>query len=214
VSALQQIEQVLRRPGADPGLRCLALLHGACCAGRFDTVPDLLELAVAAGVQDAALHEALLQVAAYGGFPRALEGLGLLARRRRTPPPPEPPDPPPAAGRATWDAVYREHSEEVLAGLEELLPGLSRRVLDGAYRQILSRAGLPLRDRELLAVAALGLMALAAPLGSHVRGALRNGSAPDLVIDILDTVRVLATPEALAVIDQAVDRISRNVYRA
>jgi alkylhydroperoxidase/carboxymuconolactone decarboxylase family protein YurZ len=56
-------------------------------------------------------------------------------------------------------------------------------------------------------------MALPSPLGSHVRGALRNGSTPALVIDILDTARVLANPEALAVLDQAVDRISRNVYR-
>ena len=214
MSAIQQIEQAVRRPGAEAGLRCLAVLHGACCAGRFDVVPDLLDLASATGVQDGALHEALLQVVAYGGYPRALEGLGLLARRRRAPPPPERPDPPHDAGRATWDAVYREHAENVLAGLEGLMPGLSRRVLDGAYRHILSRPGLSLRDRELLAVAALALMALPAPLGSHVRGALRNGSAADLVIDILDTVRPLASPEALAVIDQAVDRISRNVYRA
>ena len=214
VSAIQQIEQAVRRPGAEPGLRCLALLHGACCAGRFDLVPGLLELAAASQVEDGALHETLLQVVAYGGYPRALEGLGLLARRRRSPPPPARPDPPLDAGRATWDAVYREHAESVLTGLEELMPGLSGRVLDGAYRHILSREGLSLRDRELLAVAALGLMALPAPLGSHVRGALRNGSAPDLVVDILDTVRPLASPEALAVIDQAVDRISRNVYRA
>jgi 4-carboxymuconolactone decarboxylase len=220
VSAIQQIEQAVRRPrpvgaeGSDGGLRCLALLHGACCAGRFDVVPRLLQLAVETGVGEPRLHEALLQVVAYGGFPRALEGLGLLARSRREPPPPALAEPPHDAGRATWDAVYREHSEEVLGALEALLPGLSRRVLDGAYRQILSRPGLALRDRELLAVAALGLMALPAPLGSHVRGALRNGSAPELVIDILDTVRALASPEALAVIDQAVDRISRNVYRA
>jgi 4-carboxymuconolactone decarboxylase len=213
VSLTQQIALAVRRPGGEPGLRCLALLHGACCAGRLQALPELLDLAAASGVGEVALHEALLQVVAYGGFPRALEGLGALARQRRTPPPPDRADPPPAAGRATWDAIYSEHADEVLAGLEALLPGLSRRVLEGAYRQILAREGLSLRDRELLAVAALGLMALPAPLGSHVRGALRNGSPPALVIDILDTARVLASPEALAVIDQAVDRISRNVYR-
>ena len=209
----QQLGEVVRRPGGDPALRSLALLHGACCAGRFDAVPALLELAAAAGVPDVALQEACLQVVAYGGFPRAIEALGLLARHRNRPPPPPPPEPPPAAGRATWDAIYRDHGEEVLAGLAAVAPGFPALVLESAYRRILAREGLSLGDRELLAVAALALMALPAPLGSHVRGALRNGSSPAAVIDILDTARVLGAPEALPVIDQAVDRISRNVYR-
>jgi 4-carboxymuconolactone decarboxylase len=209
----QQLGEVVRRPGGDPGLRSLALLHGACCAGRFDAVPALLDLAAAAGVPDVALQEACLQVVAYGGFPRAIEALGLLARHRDRPPPPRPPEPPPAAGRATWDAIYRDRAEEVLAGLEAVAPGFPELVLESAYRRILARAGLSLGDRELLAVGALALMALPAPLGSHVRGALRNGSSPAIVIDILDTARPLGAPEALPVIDQAVDRISRNVYR-
>jgi len=213
MSLPQQLGLAVRRPGGDPGLRSLALLHGACCAGRFDAVPALLELAASAGVTDVALLEACLQVVAYGGFPRAIEGLGLLARQRRGPPPPPPPEPSPAAGRATWDAIYREQAEEVLGGLSAVAPGFPELVLDGAYRRILAREGLPLRERELLGVAALALLALPVPLGSHVRGALRNGSSPEAVIDILDTARVLAAPEALPVIDQAVDRISRNVYR-
>lgn len=195
-------------------MRCLALVHGACCAGRFDALAALFELAEELRVDPRALHEALLQVVAYGGFPRAIEGLSRLAEARRGPPPPAQPEPDPAAGRATWDAIYREHGDEVLAGLDALAPGFPHWVLDSAYRRILARPGLSLRDRELLAVAALGLMGLAAPLGSHVRGALRNGSSPALVTDILDTARVLAAPEALPVMDQAADRLSRNVYRA
>ena len=205
---------MVTRPGGEPGVRCLALIHGACCAGRFDALPPLLELAHELRLDGTALHEAALQVVAYGGFPRAIEGLSLLAASRRQPPPPARPDPAPAAGRATWDAIYRDRGDEVLAGLEALAPGFPHWVLDSAYRRILARPGLSLRDRELLAVAALGLMALAAPLGSHVRGALRNGSSPALVTDILDSARVLAAPEALPVMDQAVDRLSRNVYRA
>jgi 4-carboxymuconolactone decarboxylase len=214
VSLSDQLRQAVTRPGGEPGVRCLALIHGACCIGRFDALPPLFELAHELLLDGRALHEAVLQVVAYGGFPRAIEGLSLLAAARREPPPPAQPEPAPAAGRATWDAIYRERGDEVLAGLQALAPGFPHWVLDSAYRRILARPGLSLRDRELLAVAALGLMALPAPLGSHVRGALRNGSSPALVTDILDSARALAAPEALPVMDQAADRLSRNVYRA
>jgi 4-carboxymuconolactone decarboxylase len=214
VSLPQQLRLALTRPVGEPAVRALALAHGAACAGRFDAVPPLLDLAAELGAGPEALHEACLQVVAYGGFPRAIEALTLLSARRREPPPPAHREPAPAAGRAVWDSIYSDQAEDVLAKLEALAPGFPHWVLDSAYRRILARPGLALRDRELLGVAALALMALPAPLGSHVRGALRNGSSADLVADILDTARVLAGPEALAVIDQAVDRLSRNVYRA
>jgi 4-carboxymuconolactone decarboxylase len=207
---------VVRRPGGAPRTRCLALLHGAACAGRFDAVPPLLALAAGLGVKAPALLETALQVVAYGGFPRAIELLTHL--RREAPPPPGTPradgDPDLAGrGRAVWGAIYARQAEEVLATLEALHPGFSQVVLQDAYGRILARPGLPLAERELLAVAALALMALPAPLGSHIRGALRNGCNADAVMDTLDTCRVLADPAALLVLEQAQDRLSRSVYR-
>lgn len=214
MSLSQQLREVVRRPGGEPGLRALALAHGAACAGRAEALPALLRLAADEGCAPEALHEACLQVVAYGGFPRAIEALTVLARLRHGPPPPAHREPAHAAGRATWDAIYAGQADEVLARLEALAPGLPHWVLDSAYRRILSRPGLALRDRELLGVCALALMALPSPLRSHVLGALRNGSSAALVTDILETARVLAGPEALATIDQAVERLSRPVDRA
>jgi len=230
---------VLRRPGLAPELRCLALLHGAACAGRFDALPALLAAAPVLGLPlaDPRVAETALQVVAYGGFPRAIEVLTHLHRARGRPAAPgsgepgepgksetsgapggrEPTDDPraqdAARGRRVWDAIYKDLAQDVLATLEDLHPGLPGLVLEDAYGAILARPGLSLAERELFAVAALALMALPAPLGSHIRGALRNGSNAPAVMDILDTCRVLADPAALAVLAQAQDRLSRSVYR-
>ncbi|HZJ70724.1 MAG TPA: hypothetical protein VFF36_07300, partial [Planctomycetota bacterium] len=48
---------VLGAPG-DPALRCLALLHGATCIGRFDLVAALHELADRLQIPAARRHEA------------------------------------------------------------------------------------------------------------------------------------------------------------
>lgn len=219
MSLAQDIDDALRRPGGDPAVRCLALLHGAACAGRFDAVPALLALGAAHGLPptDPRLLEMALQVVAYGGFPRTIELLTLLREARAGAPAPAPAEAlagaVPGRGRAVWDAIYRNNAEEVLASLEELHPGFPGLVLEDAYGRLLARPGLSLAERELLAVAALALMGLAAPLGSHVRGALRNGSNSPAVMDILDSCRVLADPAALAVLAQAQDRLSRSVYR-
>jgi 4-carboxymuconolactone decarboxylase len=244
LSFAQDIADVLRRPGGAPEVRCLALLHGAACAGRFDAVPALLQAGATLGLPptDPRLAETALQVVAYGGFPRAIELLTHLRRARaeashpaataattataaasttRTASATRPAAPPPvdpgilaAQGRRVWDAIYKDLAEDVLASLDDLSPGFSRIVLEDAYGRLLARPGLSLAERELLAVAALALMALPAPLGSHIRGALRNGSNAPAVMDILDTCRILADPAALAVLAQAQDRLSRSVYRS
>jgi len=212
---------VISRPGGDPAVRCLALMHGASCIGRFDAVESLHGLAAELGIGAIRLQETALQVVAYGGFPRAIAGLALWAGVRGGDAPRSEPEgvgegartDQAAAGRAVWDAVYARNAEDVIDSLESLAPGFSGWVLEAAYGRLLARPGLTLEERELLAVAALGLMALPTPLGSHARGALRNGSKPGTVMDILDCCRILADANATPVLDQALDRLSRNVYR-
>lgn len=215
-----ELASAIHRPGGDPATRCLALMHASSCVGRFDAVERLHGLAAELAIEPIRIQETALQVVAYGGFPRAIQGLSIWARFRSdglkpaAPPEAAPASADPAAaGRAVWDAVYARNSEDVLATLEGLAPGFSGWVLEAAYGRILARPGLSLEERELLAVAALCLMALPAPLASHVRGALRNGSKPAVVMDILDCCRGLADAAAAPVLDQALDRLSRNVYR-
>jgi len=213
-----QLDEALAAPGQPPGLRALALLHGAAVAGRGEQVGWLAERARRHGEPWERVEEAALQVVAYGGFPRAIDALLRVAdlrdgaprgsareargERERL-----------ADGRRVWDTIYAGHAEAVLATLEGVSPGFSGWVLDAAYGRILSRGVLELAERELLAVSALGLAGLPAPLGSHVRGALRAGSTVEAIQDILHLSALLADPRTVPVIEQARDRLSRNVYR-
>ncbi len=230
-------------PGGDPALRCLSLLHGAAVIGRFDAVQALAAHALTLGLPTAKLAAAGLQVAPYGGFPRAIETLSLIAEAQRASGPastdsgsnpgrirPNAPQEEALQSQATPSAdssldrlrvaglevfrmVYGDNTEAVLEQLATLHADLPSHVLEAAYGKVLSQPGLSLGERELLAVSALALAALPAPLGSHIRGALRNGFTSAAVEDILHASTSLADKSALPVIDQALDRLSRKVYR-
>ncbi|MHC5211527.1 MAG: carboxymuconolactone decarboxylase family protein [Planctomycetota bacterium] len=210
-----EIEAVVQRPGepVQIAMRCLSLLHGAACIGRFDAVTALGKLAERLGISRARVHEAALQVVPYGGYPRAIEALTRVSSPTRSPGDGAAPDRGGAdaggtpTGARVFEAVYGDQAEPVRRALDRLSPGLSRQVVEDAYGRVLARSGLEVQERELLAVASLALMALPSPLDSHVRGALRNGSTPQAVMDILDSCRVLASPEALSVIARVRDRL-------
>lgn len=189
--------------------------------GRFDAVEQLVSIAAELGLPRDRLLAAGLQVVPYGGFPRAIETLGILsaglpeapAEGGPTAQSPRSSDEIQAKGRETFQLIYGDKTEVVLGQLEALHPELAQHVLEAAYGMILASPGLPLGEREILAVAALALAALPAPLGSHIRGALRNGFTPAAVEDILHASSSLADDRALPVIHQALDRLSRKVYR-
>lgn len=213
----EQLEQQLDLAGGDPGLRALALFHGAGMVGRSAALRALIPLARTRGVTWTGLEEAALQLVAFAGFPRAIEALSIVARAREgaaEASAEEPRDPATleSDGRAAWAAIYGDNQDKVLTELDGLLPGFDQLVLTNAYGRILSRPGLPLGERELLAVAALALAALARPLESHVRGALANGFAVAQVRDILTTCIALASDDARTVINQACDRLNRKVH--
>lgn len=202
-------------------MRCLALLHGAAVAGRFDAVEALVPLAEELGIPRTQIEAAGLQVVPYGGFPRAIETLGLissgLSKRVSDRKPAEPKSRSSAeistSGRETFERVYGDKAEAVLAQLESLHPGLAEHVLEAAYGRVLSATELPLGLREILAVAALALAALPTSLQSHIRGALRNGFTTAAVEDILHASSILADERALPVIQQALDQLSRKTPR-
>ena len=191
----------------EPARRALILAHGTTCIRRLDLAEALYGLALAHGAGTAQLEETALQVVAYGGFPSAIGGLETVRRLRGGQGPTAleqtlTADEARRRGRQAFADVYRDNTEPVLAHLDALIPGFSGWVLEAAYGRILSRSGLTLVDRELMAVCALGLMGLERPLESHVRGALHNGSTPEHVDDILRSSRALAEPRSLPAISR------------
>ncbi len=225
MSLQSEIAATVDRPAAGPlvdaRLRCLALAHAASCVRRIETTEALYRLAAERGADAAALIETAVQVVAYAGFPSAIEGLAALRRSGALGEGPGPidlgrplaPEALAATGRATFEAVYADSTEDVLTELDGLVPGFAGLVLGQAYGRILSRPGLTLGERELLAVAGLAVMALPRPLESHIRGALRNGCEATDVEDILLSSIPLADERSRTAIDQAVLRLSRRVTR-
>ena len=74
--------------------------------------------------------------------------------------------------------------------LNALHPDLASWVVRDGYGRVLSRGGLAIRERELLAVAALAALGgLEKQLESHVRGARRVGASDVQIRAVLKAVR-------------------------
>jgi len=91
----------------------------------------------------------------------------------------------PSDGRALCRRVYGKAFGRLAERMRSLHPSLWEWILRDGYGRVLSRPGLPARDRELLAVAVLAALRLEPQLEAHVRGALRLGATPAQVDDAL-----------------------------
>ncbi len=79
-----------------------------------------------------------------------------------------------------------EDGERVVENLRSLSPDLARLVVEFGYGEVYSRPGLPLRDRQLVAIAALTALGGAeAQLEYHVRIALNAGVPPEDIVETL-----------------------------
>jgi len=174
-------------------IRHLAPIVVAAAQGWRDELPDRYRAAAEAGIPVADLFEATLQVFLFAGYPRTIGAFEALHEALHE----TLPDVEDAAGaapleadrddfaergRATFAKVYGEHTDRVLAKLEGLHPDFARYVIHDAYGQVLSRPFLPLKERELLAVAMLAALDLPPQLRSHMHGA-REAGATELELE-------------------------------
>lgn len=121
--------------------------------------------------------ELLLQLSLLLGVPLMLEGLEYLKSMEKGNTGPRNEISSKSAyrkGKSALQAVYGDQAKKLLQRLEELHPGLARRVCADAYGQILSRTGLSFRERELINVTVLFVQQYDAQLYSHLRGAIRE----------------------------------------
>jgi alkylhydroperoxidase/carboxymuconolactone decarboxylase family protein YurZ len=123
------------------------------------------------------LDETLLQLVPFAGYARAINAFAALqeiaphaarpARRsadlRRR-------------GEALCRRIYGPVYERMIARMAGFHPDLADWILADGYGRVLSRPGLPIRERELIVVAVLSALKLPKQLESHVRGALRVGA--------------------------------------
>ncbi|HEX9793275.1 MAG TPA: carboxymuconolactone decarboxylase family protein [Planctomycetota bacterium] len=130
------------------------------------------------------VREVLRQMSLFSGFPRTLRALGEIAAVL----PPAGNEPAeaeaPAAslvaadlerGRTFFASLYGRDAQAVLPHLESLDPLLAEWILGHAYGRVLARPGLPVPERERLAVLALAASGCWQQWESHARIALRLG---------------------------------------
>lgn len=159
-------------------------------------------------------REALLQVHLFAGFPRVVEAFGVLDGAgglgsagpdellREAPNRPR--------GRLFFERIYRQRSDQVAEALERYHPELAEWVLGHAYGRVLSRPGLSLLERELLAVVALIATEQERQLASHVRGAVALGATPDELTELLNSLRGHLPVEAVERARRVIEHFARR----
>lgn len=89
--------------------------------------------------------------------------------------------------------IDREQGEKVIAALQDIAPDLGKYIIEFAFGDIYSRAGLDLKSREIATVAALTALGNALPqLKVHIHGALNVGCTKQEIIEIIMQMAVYA----------------------
>ncbi|GAB3893064.1 carboxymuconolactone decarboxylase family protein [Kibdelosporangium lantanae] len=104
-------------------------------------------------------------------------------------------------GYRTLDALQDSATQEaILPGLEELAPGFADWIVTALFGGTYQRAGLSLRDRQLVNLAALTAVGGVEPqLAGHVRTGLRVGMTREEIIEVfVHLAPYIGVPKALA----------------
>ena len=96
-------------------------------------------------------------------------------------------------GWATVGKINGPARDQQFRNLGEIAPDFARWIVESVYADVLARAQLPLRDRELATVAALTAMGNApAQLRAHVEGALNVGVERQAIVEVMAQMAVYA----------------------
>ncbi|MGM9484867.1 carboxymuconolactone decarboxylase family protein [Roseateles sp. NT4] len=140
------------------------------------------------------LVELMIHLVIYAGFPAALNGTAVLRQvfEERGVQPETSVSSPAGGSGSSYDAgldalksIDGEVGERVIASLKDIAPDLGRFIVDFAFGQIYTRAGLDLQQRELVTVAALAAMGSASPqFKVHAQGFLNVGGTQEQLIEV------------------------------
>ncbi|MBX2813158.1 MAG: carboxymuconolactone decarboxylase family protein [Myxococcales bacterium] len=177
---------------SDRDLR-LIRLFSSIVLGQWDEVRAIRQDAPQ-GEPDRGWRETILMVHLFAGFPRTIEAFDVITAEGdlggMEPEEIRLESDQPELGTHTFGRVYADGSDGVQEHLHHHHPDLLAWIIGHVYGRVLSRPGLSLATRELLAVAALASLGQDRQLASHARGAVRCGASLeelDLVIDNLSS---------------------------
>src|ERR1700681_3157926 len=96
-------------------------------------------------------------------------------------------------GLAKLKEIYGDRSDMLVAALREVVPDLSRYVVEFGFGDIHCRPGLDLKSREIATVAALTALGTAASqLRAHMHAALNAGCSQQEIVEIVMQMAVYA----------------------
>lgn len=174
------------------GERRLIRLLVASVLGDWDAVRQVRAEA-GDGEPDRVWREVILMVHVFAGFPRQVEAYEVLATSGGLGDPSsdeyEAGSDQPSRGRAMFDLIYGAQADPVQARLRSRHPDFADWIMGHAYGRVLTRPGISLKFRELLAVSALLALGQNRQLASHVRGAVRCGAHADELKAVLEEIR-------------------------
>ncbi len=178
-------------------IELLARVSVLAALGRRVKLGTLLETSATSRIASTKIIETLLQVHLFGGFPASIEGLRVFhnaygrtrhsrtigtrmrlhERTRR--------------GIATCKRVYGPKYTHLLTSMRKLHPDLCMWMIEDGYGKVLSRPGLTLAERELIAVATLAGLDWPRQLCSHVIGCVNAGVHRRSILAILRAIQAL-----------------------
>ncbi len=131
----------------------------------------------------AEVHELLLQVHLFAGFPAAIEGLVVLREvlqehgLESSAPIPEhlSQDDLKLRGEELLAAVYGDKTQRLLSFIGKLSPVLRQWIVIDGYGKVFGREGFSLCEKELCVIACLCVLDWPRQLQAHIRGGVRAG---------------------------------------
>ncbi len=215
--------EVYARPGLGLDQRQLVTVSALAAMGGLE--PQLrfhVAGALNVGCQPRQLVELMIHLVVYAGFPAALNGTAVLRQVFHErgivaePTASTPQHDSYQAGMAALREIDGEAGEKVISSLKDIAPDLGRSIVDFAFGQVYTRAGLDLHQRELITVASLAAMGCATPqLKVHTHGFLNVGGTREQLVEIAIQVAAYAgfpraVNAALAIQDVLRERAKRH----
>ncbi len=196
----------------DSHLLSLCEITIAASLGESDRLRDALRRAARIRVNPRAVKEALLQVHLFAGFPASIEAFRILdefsSLRGKSRSQVEKPDL--NRGKSVLRTVYGDKYQSLIEGMRRLSFELAYWMIHDGYGKVLSRRGLRLKEREVLAVAALAALGWERQLKSHLYGCLNSGVSVRELKHTVAKIRGWIPPSKMRMFDRTASAVFFN----